>query len=276
MKMRFILLIRFMILAGLAQPVYAQMHTEEIHEESFNHILDSLHLKGSVLIYNVKANRFFSNDFAWAKQGHLPASTFKIPNTLIALETGVLPNEEYVFTWDGKKRSLAAWERDLTVKEAFQASCVPCYQEIARKIGFEQMSTWTKNFGYGTLAITPASLDSFWLRGPSNISSYQQIDFLLKLVTRELPISERTLSLMRHIMMVEQTEAYTLRAKTGWGTRGGIDNGWYVGYVETIHNTYIFATNVEPSNPAETSHFAAARILATKAALRRLGVPLKP
>lgn len=273
--MRFALLLCMFVFASLIQPLRAQMHAEEMQEASFNHILDSLQLKGSVLIYNVKANRYFSNDFTWANEGHLPASTFKIPNTLIALETGVLPNEEYVFTWDGKKRSLAAWERDLTVKEAFQASCVPCYQEIARKIGFEQMSTWTRAFGYGTLAITPASLDSFWLRGPSNISSYQQIDFLLKLVTRELPISERTSTIMRHIMMVEQTENYTLRAKTGWGTRGGIDNGWYVGYVETINNTYIFATNVEPVNPAETSHFAAARILATKAALRRLGVPLK-
>ena len=274
--MPYFLLCCLILLASLIQPTLAQKPAEEVQEATFKHILDSLQIKGSVLIYNVKANRYYSNDFSWARKGHLPASTFKIPNTLIALETGVLPDENYVFKWDGKKRSLPSWERDLTVKEAFQASCVPCYQQVARTIGFDRMSTSIKAFGYGDMVITPASLDSFWLRGASNISLFQQIDFLRNFVSRELPLSERTSTLMRRIMLIEQTDTYTLSAKTGWGTRDGIDNGWYVGFVETNQNTYLFATNVEPLNPAVTTHFATARISATKAALRKLGIPLKP
>jgi beta-lactamase class D len=274
--MRYFLFGWLMMIVCFSQTLHAQKYAEEIQDHSYNHILDSLQIKGSILIYDVKANRYYSNDFSWARKGHLPASTFKIPNTLIALETGILPDENYIFRWDGKKRSLPSWERDLTVKEAFQASCVPCYQQVARTIGFERMSTSINAFGYGEIVISPASLDSFWLRGASNISMFQQIDFLRKFVSQELPISERTATLMRHIMLIEQTDTYSLSAKTGWGTRDGIDNGWYVGIVETSQNTYLFATNVEPVDPAVTTHFAAARISATKAALRKLGISLKP
>ena len=245
--MPYFLLCCLILLASLIQPTLAQKPAEEVQEATFKHILDSLQIKGSVLIYNVNANRYYSNDFSWARKGHLPASTFKIPNTLIALETGVLPDENYVFKWDRKKRSLPSWERDLTVKEAFQASCVPCYQQVARTIGFDRMSTSIKAFGYGDIVITPASLDSFWLRGASNISSFQQIDFLRKFVSRELPLSERTSTLMRHIMLIEQTDTYTLSAKTGWGTRDGIDNGWYVGFVETTRYSMLHATKTNLS-----------------------------
>jgi len=114
----------------------------------FNKILDSLKVKGSVLIYSFTDKTYYSNDFPWAKTGIIPASTFKIPNSIIALETGVIKNDSDVFKWNREKRWNKKWEQDLTFKEAFQVSCVPCYQEIALKIGVERMKTYLNKLNY--------------------------------------------------------------------------------------------------------------------------------
>ena len=114
----------------------------------FNKILDSLQVKGSILIYSFTDKKYYSNNFTWAKTGFIPASTFKIPNSIIALETGVIKNESKVFKWNGEKRWNKKWEQDLTFKEAFQVSCVPCYQEVARKIGVERMKTYLNKINY--------------------------------------------------------------------------------------------------------------------------------
>ena len=110
-----------------------KLNSKEIIKTEFGNILDSLKVKGSILIYDVKNKIYYSNDFSWAKTGIIPASTFKIPNSIIALETGIIKSDTTVFKWNGEKRRFKKWEEDLTFKKAFQVSCVPCYQEIARK-----------------------------------------------------------------------------------------------------------------------------------------------
>ena len=107
----------------------------EILVPEFQAIIDSADVEGAILMYDLVGDKYFSNDFGWAKIGNLPASTFKIANSIIALETGVVENESTVFKWNGENRRLKVWERDLTFRDAFHLSCVPCYQEVARKIG---------------------------------------------------------------------------------------------------------------------------------------------
>ena len=70
----------------------------------FNTIIESTDVKGSILIYDFENNKYYSNDFQWAEKGNLPASTFKIPNSIIALETGVVENDSTLFKWYGEKR----------------------------------------------------------------------------------------------------------------------------------------------------------------------------
>jgi len=53
-------------------------------------------------------------------------------------------------------------------------------------------------------------------------------------------------------MINEQTNDYTLRAKTGWGTIADTDIGWFVGYLENKDNVYIFATCVQSKNPDDS------------------------
>lgn len=244
----------------------------EVEVSDFSKILDSLKLKGSILIYDLDQKTYYSNSFSWAKTGRLPASTFKIPNSIIALETGVMQNDSVVFKWNGEERAIKAWEQDLTFKQAFKVSCVPCYQEIARKIGLKRMKAYLKKLNYSKMVFDAKTIDNFWLTGNSKISQMQQIDFLKRLYLSELTISKRTESIMKNIMEIEKKDDYILRGKTGWAQNNDINNGWFVGYVEKDNKVYFFATNVEPANGFDLDDFATVRISSTKEALKKLKI----
>lgn len=245
--------------------------TNEVVKPEFGTILDSLKVKGALLIYDVKNKTYYSNDFAWAKTGIIPASTFKIPNSIIAFETGVIQNDSVIFTWNGEKRNNKKWEQDLTFKKAFQVSCVPCYQEVARKIGIKRMKTYLKKLNYPGMIFDTLTIDNFWLSGDSKISQMQQIDFLERLYFSKLPISKRTGNFMKNIMLIEKAKSYTLSGKTGWGMRNEMDNGWFVGYLETNNSIYFFATNVEMKD-ATMEKFAPIRLNSTLEAFRKLHI----
>jgi beta-lactamase class D len=242
---------------------------KEIEKSEFGSILDSLKVKGAILIYDVKNKIYYSNDFSWAKTGIIPASTFKIPNSIIALETGIVESDSTMFMWNGEKRRFKKWEENLTFKKAFQVSCVPCYQEIARKVGVKRMKSYLKKLNYNGMVFDTLTIDNFWLQGKSKFSQMQQIDFLERLYFSKLPISKRTEDVMKDIMQIEETENYVLSGKSGWGMRNEINNGWLVGYLETNNSVYFFATNVEKQE-TNMDEFPVIRLNSTKEAFRKL------
>ncbi len=209
-------------------------------------IIDTANVNGSILIHDFKKKIWYSNDFEWAKKGRLPASTFKITNSIIALETGVVKNDSMLFKWNGERRRLKIWEQDLTFNQAFHYSCVPCYQEIARGIGVKRMKEYVTKLNYHSMQIDTTSIDNFWLVGESKINQFQQINFLKRFYTSELPISKRTEEIMKKLMIIEENKAFKISGKTGWSIRNGNNNGWFVGYIETKKGVYFFATNIEP------------------------------
>lgn len=218
----------------------------EIVVPEFQTIIDSAEVQGSILIYDLKDDKYYSNDFQWAKKGNLPASTFKITNSIIAIETGVVENDSTLFKWNGEERTLKNWEQDLIFKEAFHYSCVPCYQEVARKIGVKRMSEYLNKLEYGNMKVDSTTIDLFWLEGESRINQFQQIDFLKRLYQSKLPISKRTEAIIKRMMVIKENNYYKLYGKTGWSIRNGNNNGWFVGYVESQNKTYFFASNVAP------------------------------
>ncbi len=214
---------------------------------------------GAILIYDLKQNTYYSNDFEWTKKGKLPASTFKIPNSIIALETGVVEHDSTIFRWNREERAMSIWEQDLVFSDAFHFSCVPCYQEVAREIGAERMLSYLDKLNYGDIKVDSSSIDIFWLMGESKINQLEQIDFLKRFYLSELPVSHRTTMLMRELMVLEKTEEYIISGKTGWSIRNGNNNGWFVGYIELPEKTYFFATNVEPKEQFDMSMFSMIR-----------------
>ena len=226
-------------------PFGVEEKDNKVEVADFAKIIDSVGLKGSILIYD--GTNYYSNDFKWAERGHLPASTFKIPNSLIALELGIMENDSTVSKWDGQPRYMKRWEQDLNFRDAFHASCVPCYQEIARKVGLRNMKDFVYKFNYGNMDIDSSNLDMFWLEGKSQISQFEQIDFLQSFNEKRLPVSEKTYQIMRRMMIIEENKKFVLRGKTGWSVTNDKDNCWFVGWVETNQAQYYFATNVEPA-----------------------------
>ena len=241
-------------------------------QPSFQRILDSAKLNGVLLIFDPQTQTYHSNDFARSQKGFIPASTFKIPNSIIALETGVVEDEKTVFKWDGKKRWLKAWEQDLTFKEAFQKSCVPCYQEIARKVGVEKMQTYLEKLGYEKMVFDSTSIDNFWLEGNSKISAMEQIDFLQRLYKNQLPIASRTQKLMKEILLIDENSNYRLSGKTGWAIQGKENLGWFVGYLEKEGKVYFMATNVDPKENFNMKEFPTIRLKILKQALREINI----
>lgn len=207
-----------------------------------------------------------------ALKGYLPASTFKIPNSIIALETSVVENDSTLFKWDGEQRSLEAWEQDLIFKDAFHASCVPCYQEVAIKIGAERMIQYLEKLKYGNMKVDSSNLQMFWLEGDSKISQFEQIDFLNRFYHSELPISKRTASIMKRMIVVKANDKYVLSGKTGWSIRNGNNNGWFVGYIELKNRMYFFATNIRPKEQFDMSMFPMIRKDITYKALKEMDV----
>jgi len=225
----------------------------------FQAILDSANVTGAILVFDPSKNVYYSNDFTWSKTGHLPASTFKIPNSIIAVETGVIEDDSTLIRWDGEKRRRGEWEKDLLFREAFQVSCVPCYQEIARKIGVRQMKEYLAKLDYGNMIIDTATIDIFWLEGESKISQFEQIDFLVRFYNTDLPISARTETIMKRLMIIEENDTFKLSGKTGWSVRNGNNNGWFVGYLEKGEEVYFIATNIDPQSEFNMDLFSVIR-----------------
>ena len=221
--------------------------SSQIKQPIFQSILDSAKVEGAILIYDAQKESYYSNDFAWTNKGQLPASTFKIPNSIIALETGIVKNDSTLFKWDGITRSIKNWNQDLIFKEAFQYSCVPCYQKIARQVGVKQMQKMLAKLAYPGMVVDSNSIDRFWLEGAARINQFQQIDFLKRFYDKQLPISDRTQKIVRNMLLMETTDQHQLSGKTGWSIQDDYNNGWFVGYVENENGVYYFATNITPT-----------------------------
>ncbi len=243
-----------------------------IKYDKFQRIIEEAKTQGSVLIYNLNENSYYSNDFEWAKTNRLPASTFKIPNSIIGIETGLVDVDTTIFRWNGAELAFDMWEKDMNLKEAFHNSCVPCYQEIARKIGVDRMNKFLSDFNYGNMKIDSSNLDKFWLEGDFAINQISQIEFLLKLYNNELPVSESTHKIMKEIMLTDELPNEILRAKTGWAIRNGKNNGWYVGYIDKDTNAYFFAVNIIPDKDFDMSMFPKIRKDIAFRALREMGI----
>lgn len=201
---------------------------------------------GALVLYDLNNDRYIRYNPERCSERFLPASTFKIMNSLIGLETGVIPNEDYTIEWDGTQYENPAWNQDHTLKTAIQNSVVWYYQELARRVGREKMQYYVDTLGYGNKDIT-GKVDSFWLDGALRVSADEQVELLKRLHRSDLPFSQRSMTIVKDILILENADAYQLSGKTGSGQQDTSYIGWFVGYVEEKDNVYFFATNIESS-----------------------------
>ncbi len=240
----------------------------------FRKLLDSAGVTGNILVYDSRDGQYYSNDFNRCAKSWLPASTFKIVNTMIGLETGELKNKHDLFAWDSIPRRMDAWNRDLRLIEAYQVSCVPCYQQLARRIGPERMNAWLDSIDYPGMDVNSETIDTFWLEGESRISSLQQLDFVHRLLKQELPLSDHTYKQLREIMLLGESNGLRLSGKTGWSIRDEFNIGWFVGMVEGPDSYACVVVNIEPTERIEPDNFPMVRQKLAMQALRQMGYDL--
>ena len=244
--MKYLALSLFVILL-MSLPASGQNNEETLPGDYATHF-DQYDVKGSMVIFDLKSDRTLYFDKERTQKRFSPASTFKIFNSLVGLETGVIPDTSYVIPWDSVKRgNYPPWHRSNSLKSAFRFSVVWYYQELARRVGPTEMQRLISANHYGNERIGDR-IDGFWLPdygGKLQISQMEQIQFLKKLYREELKFSKRSQRLVKGIMFQEKKEGYSIYAKTGMASADGIVFGWYVGWIELNESVYFFATYLE-------------------------------
>jgi beta-lactamase class D len=200
---------------------------------------------GTFVLYHRVEDQFLVGNSKRAKVRFFPASTFKVANALIALDTGAVKDLEEIIPYGGTKEYFKNWEQDMTIGQAMRTSNVAVFHTIAKRIGLATYREKLSAFSYGN-ADPGASIDNrFWLTGPLKISAMEQVEFIRKLTSRELDIKRSSFLAVRSMIEVEKTDTYTIFAKTGWAGPDEPQIGWWVGWVEKNGMSYPFALNID-------------------------------
>lgn len=241
-----------------------------VHAVDLSHLFDGV--SGSFVLLDGRTGAYRVHDGDDAATRHLPASTFKIPHSLIALETGVVEDADEVRERDPELAPRQdwwprAWLEPHSIRSGLQASTVWLYQSFARDIGDLRMLDWLHRFDYGNASIE-GGIDRFWLSGGLRISAFEQVDFLRRFHQGALEGRASHRDVVRELLVIDSGEGWTLSGKTGWAGFGedGPGVGWLVGYVELGGAVHYFATRIDVAPVTDMGE----RMRITRAALREL------
>jgi beta-lactamase class D len=239
-------------------------------DKSLQKYFDENKVEGCFAIMDNASGKFTVHNLArYRDSSYLPASTFKIVNSLIGLQTGKIVNDSMVIKWDGVTRRVADWNKDLTMYEAFRVSSVYYYQEVARRIGKDTMQFWLDSLGYGTKKIKGA-VDSFWLNNTLKVTPDEQLGLVKRLYFDQLPFFKSYQEVVKRAMLFEENTNYRLGYKTGWGFKeNGNAIGWVVGWIEENKHPYFFVLNIE--SPDKNFDMWTVRMKMLKDILKHLG-----
>jgi beta-lactamase class D len=223
---------------------------------------------GTFVLYDPARDLHRGHAARRAQTRYPPASTFKIPNSVIGLATGAVQSVDEPLPYRAEGPAfLPEWERDMGLREAIGLSNVPIYQELARRIGRERMRAYLERFDYGNRDIG-AEVDRFWLDGPLAISAVEQTRFLARLARGALPVPVDVQHAVRDILLIDSGPGWQLHGKTGWQNAPGAGIGWWVGWVEQEGALHAFALNIDMRGADDAPH----RIDLGRASLEALGL----
>ncbi|MDX2417042.1 MAG: class D beta-lactamase [Xanthomonadales bacterium] len=262
------ILIMKKLLASLLFLFVSQVFALDVEQNpEIEKLFDEAGVKGCFVLYDLNADRLIVHDLLRAEKRFIPASTFKIANSLIGLSTGAVSSVDEVLPYGGKPQPFKFWEQDMGLRDAIRVSNVPVYQELARRIGLDRMRENLAAIPYGNTE-TGVEVDTFWLKGPLKISALEQTRFLARLAQGSLPFPAETQQSVREILHLEQDDDWVLYGKTGWTTTPDPDIGWWVGWVVKDGHVFSFALNIDMPERVDV----AKRMELGKAALKSLGI----
>ena len=229
--------------------------TKEANAQNLNRVFGNT--EGAFVLYDLKNNRYVHHNKVRCRRRFTPASTFKIPNSLIGLETGVVRDADFVISWNRQQypaedrpkiEPFIHWWQNHTLRSAMKYSVLWYYIEVARQVGAQRMRSYVTQFRYGN-GDTSGGIEQFWRNSSLRISAEEQIDFLRRFYTEQLSVSKRSTDIVKDILLLEQTANYRLSGKTGAAPKeNGGTFAWFVGYLEREGNVYFFALNMDGAN----------------------------
>lgn len=243
----------FYLVCAVSCILIACSHSERpLVRSSMRQYFDSYRVNGFLAIEDPARESILVSDSSVFNMAFTPASTFKICNSLIALETGVIQDENSVLAWDSVPRQNPEWNKDQSLKEAFQHSTVWYYQALAKRIDEKKMKQFLDTLKYGNACID-GGIEQFWLSGGLRVSPKQQIQFLKNLHDEKLPVSKRSIDIVKKMMICRDTNAIVFHGKTGWGIQDQMNVGWFVGYAESSDRVVYFANLVRMADTSSNT-----------------------
>ncbi len=246
---------------------YQAHATDWVENNEIGELFKEADVTGTFVLYDVSADQFTGFNRERAETRYIPASTYKIANSLIGISVGAVKDVDEILPYGGGEQFIKAWEKDMSLRDAIKISNVPIFQELARRIGLARMQENISRLEYGNQNIGQV-VDRFWLDGPLEISAIEQVLFVSKLTQNKLNYPINNQKAVVEILEIEKSDEWSLHAKTGWQTATDPGIGWWVGWVNRGGNIYAFALNLDMDEIVD----APKRIELGKAALKALKV----
>ncbi|QHI73395.1 penicillin-binding transpeptidase domain-containing protein [Aminipila terrae] len=211
-------------------------------------------INGCAVFYNAqdKVYSLYNEDLCNIQSS--PCSTFKIISTLMGLKNGIISSENSTMNYNGTTYPVKSWNENLTLKDAFQNSCVWYYRQIIDQVGKEEVQKELNELQYGNCDISQwegsnvnplPDLNGFWLDSSLKISPIEQVNILRSIFQGNTEYSQENISTLKNIMLAEKDTDLSVYGKTGTGTSG---NAWFVGFCENNSAKYYFAVYLDDKN----------------------------
>lgn len=216
-------------------------------------------IEGCAIFYNNDKNEYTVYNKEASEIEVSPCSSFKIISTLTGLKNGILTSADTKMKYNGTKYPLEAWNKDLTLKEAFQTSCVWYFRDVIDKVAQDSMQAELNEIHYGNCDIREwkggninslPDLNGFWLESSLKISPKEQVNVLSNIFEGKTDFSSKNIEILKEIMLVEKKGNVSIYGKTGTGFK---NNAWFVGWLENGSEKYSFAVHLSDGRGKEIS-----------------------
>ena len=206
--------------------------------------------EGSFVLYDLENDAWSIHDMEHATLRVAPNSTYKIYDALFGLEEEIITPENSFIAWNGKTYPFEAWNADQTLQSAMNSSVNWYFESVDEQLGAANISNYIEEIGYGNENIS-GDFSTYWMESSLKISPIEQVELLTRLQNNSLGFAPENINAVKDAICLCASDAGTFYGKTGTGRVDGQDvNGWFIGYIETVDNTYFFATNIGADSDA--------------------------
>lgn len=204
-------------------------------------------ISGCAIIYDMQSDIYNIYNPAEITKRIAPCSTSKIYSAINALEQGIITPTDNTLAWDHQSSDSSG---DQNLRSALGNSVNWYFQKLDRLSGAEELKQFYTSIGYGNGYIGKDT-DYYWNGSSLRISPLEQIELLAKLYSNSFGFAEANIAAVKEAILLSDNNGNKLYGKTGTGKIGNNDvNGWFIGYVETKTNTYLFAISLQDKSNA--------------------------